>query len=98
MAAAAPSATPRCAPAVPTHLPLGAVLHPVLDLVLGLEEEILEGRRGAPAHAQLVLQVAHPADVHVGRRVRGDCGDRAGLAQGTAGQRRGAARVKEPRM
>lgn len=80
---------------MPTHLPLRAVLHPVLDLVLGLEEEILERRRGAPAHAQLVLQVPHPADVHVRRRVGGDCGDRAGAGAAGAGS---AAGVKEPQM
>lgn len=61
------------APAPHTHLPLRAVLHPVLDLVLGLEKEILQGWRGGPAHAQLVLQVPDAAHVHVRGWVGRDC-------------------------
>ena len=56
------------------HLPIHAVLHSVADLVLGLEEEVLEGRRGNPAYAQLVLQAPNSAHVHIGWGVGGHCG------------------------
>lgn len=53
------------------HLPVHAVLHSVADLVLGLEEEVLEGRWGNPAHTQLVLQAPNSAHVHVGWGIGG---------------------------
>lgn len=67
------------------HLPIHAILHAVADLVLGLEEEVLEGRRGNPAHAQLVLKSPNTAHVYVRRGISGHCGagwGRAGLSQG----------------
>lgn len=64
------------------YLPLDAVLQPVADLVLGLKEEVLEGRWGAPADAQLILQVTHAAHVEVPRGVGGDCNQRAMRSQG----------------
>lgn len=55
------------------HLPIHAVLHSVADLVLGLEEEVLEGRWGNPAHTQLVLQAPDTAHMHIGWGIRGHC-------------------------
>lgn len=55
------------------HLPIHTILHTVADLVLGLEEEVLEGRRGNPAHTQLVLQAPNSAHVHIGRGISGHC-------------------------
>lgn len=58
-------------PPVLFYLPVLAVLQPVADLVFGLEQEVLESRRGLPANAQLVFQLPDAADCHSCGRVRG---------------------------
>lgn len=70
------------------HLPIHAVLHAVADLVLGLEEEVLEGRWGNPAHAQLILQAPDTAHMYIRWGISGHCRvgrGEAGLSLGLLG-------------
>ena len=53
-----------CAGVCIAHLPVLTVLQALAYLVLGLEQEVLEGRWGLPADAQLVFQIPDTANTH----------------------------------